>query len=515
MTAVFCSVMLLTAACTTQQQQQNASAGAGSTSAHRSGGSQQQQQQQKAKPAPKEAPAPAAPAPARAANEGTIKTDLVVLKKTAPAAVTLGETFEYDVAYSALDTLDSLTITDKLGEGVTYVRSEPAATPADGRLVWTLSDIDKGSSGVIKVWAKADREGNVVNCATVSAVPKVCVATFVGKASISIVKTGAAQAVINSDVTYTIVVKNSGSLAAHNVVVTDAVPDGMTHSSGQKTLRFDVGDLGPNESKQMSVVLKAAAKGKHCNVASVTTSNAGKADSEACTEVLVPGLKIVKTGDKEQFLSRNARYHIVVSNTGDTTLTGVVVTDTAPADTTFVSAGGGTVNGNTATWNVGSLAAGDEKSFDVTLTSKTPGERCNSVTVASAEGLRESAQACTIWRGVGALLLEKADDPDPIQVGENTTYTVRVTNQGTADDTNVKMVVQFPEEIDPVSATNGGVVSGKTVTFPPFPRLAPKQAFEYKIVAKGVKAGDARVTFIRTSDDIPAPTRAEESTRVY
>jgi uncharacterized repeat protein (TIGR01451 family) len=113
------------------------------------------------------------------------------------------------------------------------------------------------------------------------------------------------------------------------------------------------------------------------------------------------------------------------------------------------------------------------------------------------------------------LLLEKADNPDPIQVGETTAYTVKVTNQGTADDTHVKVVVEFPAELDPVSASNGGVVSGKKVTFPSYPRLAPKQAFEYTITAKGAKVGDARVTFIRTSDGIPAPTTAEESTRVY
>jgi hypothetical protein len=53
------------------------------------------------------------------------------------------------------------------------------------------------------------------------------------------------------------------------------------------------------------------------------------------------------------------------------------------------------------------------------------------------------------------------------------------------------------------------------VTFPAFPRLAPKQAFEYHITAKGAAVGDARVTFVRTSKDIPAPTTAEESTRVY
>ena len=477
---------------------------------------QQQQQQQTLKPAPKATPAPEPAPKAAAPNEGTIKTDLATLTKTAPAAAAIGETFEYNLHYTANENLDSLTITDKPGDGLTYVKSEPAATVADGKLTWTLSDLAKGQSGDARIWVKAEKEGTLANCATLVAVPKVCVATFVGKAQISIEKTGPATAVINSDVTYNIVIKNTGSLPAKDVVVTDTVPEGLSHSSGQSTLTFNVGELGPNETKQIPVTLKATAKGKHCNVAQVATSNAGKASSETCTTVLVPGLKVVKTGTKEQFLTRNATYEITVSNTGDTTLTGVVVTDTAPAGTTVVStSAGGTASGNTVTWNVGELASGQEKTFNVVLTSPVPGNLCNSVSVATAEGLRESSEACTLWRGISALLLEKADNPDPIQVGENTTYTVKVTNQGTADDTNVKVVVEFPAEIDPVSASNGGVVDGKTVTFPAFPRLAPKQAFEYSIVAKGAKAGDARVKFIRTSDGIPAPTTAEESTRVY
>lgn len=517
-TGLFCALAAVWSGCSTQQQSHTSNDLKEGVNMHGQG---RTDQDRVAAPQPK-APEPAAPAPAPApapvvasSNEGTIKTDLVTLQKVAPASVTLGETFEYDLRYTAHENLGSLVITDQPGEGVTYVKSEPAATAADGVLVWALKDIDKGATGTIKLWVKATREGNVANCATVAAIPKVCVGTFVGKAAISIEKTGPAQAVIGSDVAYNIVVKNSGSLAAKDVVVTDTVPDGMTHESGKKTLQFNVGELKPNESKQIPVTLKAAAKGKHCNVAQVTTSNAGKASSEACTTVLVPGLSIVKTGDKMQFLTRTAKYHIVVSNSGETTLTGVVVTDTAPQPTSIATAPGAAINGNTATWNLASLAPGEEKSFDVTLTSKAAGNYCNSATVASAQGLRESSEACTEWRGVSALLLEKADNPDPIQVGETTTYTVRVTNQGTADDTNVKVVVLFPAEVDPVSASNGGVVDGKTVTFPAFPRLTPKQAFEYSIVAKGAKPGDARVKFIRTSDEIPAPTTAEESTRVY
>ena len=71
-----------------------------------------------------------------------------------------------------------------------WIENPPAAT-VDGRnLSWNLKDLDKGQNGTIKIWVKADKEGTLANCATLVAVPKVCVGTFVGKAQISIQKTG-------------------------------------------------------------------------------------------------------------------------------------------------------------------------------------------------------------------------------------------------------------------------------------------------------------------------------------
>ena len=161
--------------------------------------------------------------------------------------------------------------------------------------------------------------------------------------------------------------------------------------------------------------------------------------------------------DKEQFFGRPANYHIVVSNTGDTTLTGVVVTDAAPAGT-MVAAKRRRQRQcrQSVTWNVGDLAKGEPRPSQRLLTSMTAGSHCNTVSVGTAQGSKNRPKPAPRWRGVSALLLEKGDQPDPIQVGEQTTYFVRVTNQGTAPDADVKIVVQFPKELTRVSADNGG-----------------------------------------------------------
>jgi len=467
-------------------------------------------------PAPRPAPAPApkpepAPKPAPAPKVGCSDPTwgLIRMTKSMPPEVALGSEFMAELTLTAQACAARVVVRDIVPAGASYVRSEPAAKEEGEELVWTFPTMEGGESKTIKLWLKAEREGTIVNCASVRAEPRTCAATVVGKPVITIDKTGPATALLNADVTYNVVVKNTGSAVAKNVVLTDPVPEGM----GGQAVTLNLGDIGPGQSKPATVTFKATKRGKFCNVATATSSNAGKVSDEVCTVVQQPGLKVEKSGTKEQILGRNADYEIVVSNPGDTPLNNVVVTDTAPAATTIVAAPGAQTSGNKATWTIASLAAGQKQTFSLKLTSKTAGNHCNAVTAAGG-GLSDSAQACTVWRGIAAVLLEVVDDPDPIQVGENNTYTIRVTNQGFADIHNVKIVAAFDDETTPVSSAQG-TVSGQTVNFPVVASVAPKQAVTYTITVKGAKAGDSRNRVTLTCDELTSPVEETESTTVY
>jgi uncharacterized repeat protein (TIGR01451 family) len=458
--------------------------------------------------APRPAPAPA-PAPALRTSCDDPTWGLIKMDKSMPAEATLGGEFTAELKLTALACAADVVVKDTVPAGASYVSSEPAASVSGNQLTWNLGNLDAGEARTLKVTFKADKEGTLVNCASVAANPRTCASTFVGKPALAIEKTGPETALLNSDVTYQVVVKNTGSSVAKNVVLKDAVPEGM---SGQP-YTIQVGDLAPGQSKPVSVTFKATKRGKVCNTATAISSNAGEVSDEACTVVLVPGLKVEKSGTKEQILGRQADYQIVVSNTGDTTLNNVVVADTAPAATSIVAAPGASVSGNKATWTIGQLKAGEKQTFSMKLTSKTEGTHCNGV-VASAGALSDSAEACTIWKGIAAVLLEVVDDPDPIQVGETTTYTIKVTNQGFADIHNVKVVYTSDAETDPVSSPQG-TVSGKSVTFPTAATIAPKAAVTYTVVVKGTTAGDARNKVSLTCTELKSPVEEEESTTVY
>jgi len=487
------------------------------TSQNRSNTGMTSQQTSQHRPvAAKPAPAPAAkPTPAPAPQAGCVNTTggLIQMSKTMPAEASLGSEFAADLVIEAQGCAANVLVQDSIPDNASYVRSEPAATVVGNQLVWKIGNMDAGQVINAKVWFRADKEGTIINCAWVSADPRVCGATFVGKPVLAIVKSGPESAVLGSDVTYNIVVKNTGTTVARNVVVSDAVPKGMSHSTGKKELSFNVGDLAPGESKPVAVTFKANERGNVCNTATASSSNATKVTDDACTLVLVPGLKVEKSGSDRQILGRNADYQIVVSNTGDTTLANVVVTDNAPAQTTIVEAPRATVSGNGATWTIAEMKPGAKQTFSMKLTSKVAGTHCNKVTATSGP-LSDSAEACTVWRGIAAVLLEAVDDPDPIQVGENTTYTIKVTNQGFADIHNMKIVAIFDTAVTPTSTAQGSI-SGKTVTFPVVSNLAAKQVMTYKIVVKGTTVGDARNKIVLTSDELKTPVEETESTTVY
>jgi uncharacterized repeat protein (TIGR01451 family) len=468
----------------------------------------------------KQPPAPIPREIPRATSEcgpSEIRTSLIHAAKRTPSEVVLGEEFSYDIVVTALEEVGNVVAIDTLPKGAAFVRSEPPAQVSGEQIAWRIPEIRKGQAATIRVTLRAQQEGVFCSCFTVSADPRACTEIRVGRPLLEITKTGPATSRIGGDCAYNITVSNRGTSVARGVVVTDAVPNGMSHSSGQSSLSFNLGDLAPGESKSVPVNFTAKQRGRLCNVAVASSSNAGRVQAEACTVVTEPRLEVAKTGIKEQFTNKKAEYTIVVANTGDVPLNNVIVTDNAPPNTSIVAAPGASVSGNQAVWQISQMQPGEKKSFNVLLTTSIAGEHCNSVTVATAEGLTGESRACTVWKGYAGLLLEMIDTVDPIQVGEMTDYVITITNQGTADDTNITTVMQFPAEVQPLSASGdtAGRVEGQTVTFAPFPRLAPKQAIRWTIRAKGVAPGDARTKCYYTSDLIKPAVAKEESTHVY
>jgi len=162
----------------------------------------------------------------------------------------------------------------------------------------------------------------------------------------------------------------------------------------------------------------------------------------------------------------NLTYTVTVANAGPSSATSVVLTDTLPANVTFVSATAPcTQAAGTVTCNLGTIASGANTviTIVVTPTGAAAASISNTASVTSAvtdpTPANNSQTITTTVTPIADLAITKTDTPDPVAVASNITYTITVTNNGPSAATGVTVTDNVPANVTFVSATGSGVVT--------------------------------------------------------
>jgi uncharacterized repeat protein (TIGR01451 family) len=452
---------------------------------------------------------------------GNAATSAVGLEKGLPAEVRLNQAFDYEIWVTNLTgmTLRDVVVTDTMGEGFKFNSSTPAGRPGGaGEMTWNLGNLGPNEEKVIRISGTATREGSVGSCASVTYNSFLCAEVPVVSPRLALTKTGPAEALACDVIEYRFEVANTGTGALRNVTINDPLPAGLKTEDGKNTITFTVPTLAAGQKAPFAARVRAEKAGRYENKATATAEGMTAESAAVATVVKQPVLAIERTCRETQFIGLPLESEITVRNTGDGMAANVVIEDTAPTNSTFASAtDGGTAAGNKVTWNIGNLAAGATKKVTVRYTPAGAGTYAG---MASARGQCAAAvtDGCqTVVTGVPALLLETVDSPDPIQVGDQTTYTITVTNQGTAVDTNIKIVCVLEDTQTHVSSGGAtrGTASGNRVEFAPIPSLAPGARAQFTVTVRAVKTGDTRFRTTMTSDQLTRPVEETESTNIY
>lgn len=474
-------------------------------------------------PAPKPAPAPVATGAYNRASQDYLCSGCGALKieKVMPETVQLNQPFDYVINVTNLtgQALSDIAIKDRLPEGYKYAGSTPEAT-ADGRnLNWKLDTLGPNAVQKIIVKGSATQVGWIQTCADATYVMLTCAKTQVVQPALMITKSAPANVLICDQIPLTFTVTNKGTGTAANVTLSDTLPENMTTQDGQKVINMPLGNLNPQQSVTKTVVVKASKAGTYKNEATATAEGNLKAQSEVVTTVVAqPVLAIEKKGRENEYLGRAVTYDITVTNKGSAAAANTVVTDTLPAGITDVKANqGGTVAGNVATWQIGSLAPNASKTVSISYVPGNEGTFSNTAkaTAVCADAVSASSQVAI--KGIPAILLEVVDVSDPIAVGQNETYVITVTNQGTAQDTNIRIIATLEDTMEFVSASgasNGAFADGK-VTFEPLATLAPKAKATWRVVVKSLKAADTRFMVQLNSSQLGRDVSETEATNFY
>jgi uncharacterized repeat protein (TIGR01451 family) len=382
-----------------------------------------------------------------------------------------------------------------------------------------LDAIEPGEEVSVEVDLMPLEEGEIGSVATVHFSADASARATATKPELAIHTSAPNQVLIGEELTLKITLSNPGSGIATGVVLEELVPPGLQHPAGEE-LEYAVGDLAPDESRELELTLTAIEPGVASNVLTARADANLQIKDRLDIRVIAPGLDVALAGPKRRFLEREATYTLSVSNPGTAPARNVELIAHLPEGLDFVSAnnaGHYQEASRTVHWLLEELPVQETGTVRLTAMPVEAGEKTLRFTSTAEPGLSVEGEQPVLIEGIAAILFQVVDVDDPIELGGETTYEIKVVNQGSKAATNVRLVAALPPQMRPVSAEGPARhhVEGNLVVFDGLPRLAPKADTTYRVRVQGLQPGDLRLRVQLQTDEILDPVTKEESTRVY
>jgi uncharacterized repeat protein (TIGR01451 family) len=446
----------------------------------------------------------------------------IVLEKTAPDEIQVERkaTFQIRVRNVGNAAAHNVVVIDQVPRGTEYIDAVPACTHTpDGLLVWNLRTLQASEEVILAVNLLPKVAGEIGSVAQATFQTQASVRTICTKPQLALELTVPEQVLIGTSATLDIVVTNTGSGAATNVVIEEDVPEGFTHAAGRQ-LEHEIGTLLPQESRKLSLVLDATKPGVYDNRLTVRGEGNLHEQDVRKIEVATPKLEITMQGPTLRYLDRQATYVVRMANPGTAPARNVELVTYLPKGMKYVTSDNqGQYDSQTHAvyWSLEELPAEKQGDVHVTVLPIEPGNHKLKADGHAELGLQHTCEHEVVVEGLAELAFSVADLADPIEVGSETTYEVRVHNRGSKADSDIRVVAELPPGMVP--ATGDGpvpaTVQGQRVVFSSLARLAPDEEAVFKIHATGEATGDHVIRVQLQSTELRVPVTKEEITRVY
>ncbi len=319
---------------------------------------------------------------------------------------------------------------------------------------------------------------------------------------------GPAEVLFAQPNVYRLHVRNPGTASANNVAVRlSAEPYGSSAAQ--------VAHIAPGEEEVIDVELTFNERGA-IQINAQAREQSGLS-SETTISVLVrqPVISSQMIATESIYHGSPAECRVRLSNSGDADANNLQARMQLPRGASLISApSGAKLTGSELNWPVGKLVAGSSEEFLVQLSLTNEGENLHQFSCSNASGLKATAEATTHVAAITDLKLFVNDPVAPAPVGGEVVYELTLTNRGTKAATNVKVVAQFSEGIEPIRGEghSSRVVPGQTL-FDSIERINAGESIKLKVVAQAAASGTHRFRVEVRSDESEVRLVQEESTQ--
>jgi uncharacterized repeat protein (TIGR01451 family) len=296
------------------------------------------------------------------------------------------------------------------------------------------------------------------------------------------------------DVVYTLRVQNRGPSVAREVELVDTLPAGLTYvgdsagcdASNPQSISCSVGVLGVGDVTEVELTARvdddvaATAALENAAVASMTTHERQQADNSASASVAVSAVvdlalavdvagEVVTFGDPPGVAvtsgavtaGRSLTLTVAASNAGPSGATEAVVDLTLPSELEYASDSGGC---DVSAWPdvrcpLAPLAKNGQSSFQVVM--RVPGHIADGLLLPGEASLAaaepdldegDNTEEFAVRIGAAAdLALEASVEPSRILVGESSSVTFQVRNEGPSVARSVAIEVTLPDGLEPAA----------------------------------------------------------------
>ncbi len=489
---------------------------------------------------PRPFPVPATPTPGvsnavlpNKVNQG------VSIEAICPETVVFNAQFEYVLVVHNTGNVavQNVRVEDELPRGARYIGSDPPAELNGEKLVWSVGSMDAHADKRITVRVRPSEEGELRSRATVYCSSSVEAKARVTRPRVAITTTCPEVCRVGQDAVFQIKVTNSGTGPAQNMVLRAEMSDGLFFAEAPKLTKLDttLSALPAGATKTLTLPLNAIKAGLHSCRFTVTADGSSDISAKSEVRVVEPLLQVAQSGPAKCLVRAEPTYEVTLTNPGSAATDPITVQSRLPDGFDYVQASdAGAFNATTRviSWKLSALQPGGTKTIAVKLRAAAAGDAVLRTTAVAASevtvqhagaGLKPSGRILEAKsetpikaEGVAAVRFEVRDLEDPVEVGKEAVYEIRVINQGTGACTNVQLMAAMAEGVSFSSCSGTGVKQqGQTLVFDAIPNLAVKGQAVFTVKVKGNTPGDLRFRVQLTCDQMRTPVVKEESTSFY
>ena len=377
-------------------------------------------------------------------------------------------------------------------------------------IVWQLDQLEAGESKNLRLILQCPKPEHFALGLEWTLMPQLAELQIqVQQPQLAVAIEGPSEVEFGKPQTYRIRVKNPGNADVKAVsIALTAEPYGSNQS--------DIGDVAAGEERVVEVEMTFQQSGT-LPVVATASSTVSQLKAQSAVDVQVRQSELVANwfGPSEFYQGSPTEYELELTNTGTIAAVDVECKIKLPQGSEGVTLPpGSTRSGDFVKWDIKRIEPHQKLSIPLQMTLTKIGENTIQFDAKCSSSIDANATILTNIDSIADLHLAVTDPVAPAPVGQPVVYEIVITNRGKKAASEVEVVAQFSEGVEPIRLEGGAgrIVPGQAI-FNPVATIKPNEKLVLKVFAEASKAGVHRFRTEVKCVGSDADLLEEESTR--